>query len=140
APADAAGHTRRALRFLLDTAPHRNGFFFHFMNRRTGERFWRCEYSSIDTALLLAGVLTARRYFQGDREITDAATDLFDRVDWPWMLNGGDTLSMGYKPRYGFLRHRWDTFSEHPLLYLLAMGSRTHPLPAHCWQAWERGP
>ncbi len=137
---DAANRTRRALRFLLHDAPHRQGFFYHFMHRQTGERFGKCEFSSIDTALLMAGVLTVRQYFRKDPQITELATALFDRVDWPWMLNGGSTLSMGYKPRYGFLRHRWDNFSEHPILYLMAMGSSTHPLPASCWHAWERGP
>jgi len=137
---EAIERVRRTLGFLLHDAPHRNGFFFHFMHRRTGERAFRCEFSSIDTALLMAGVLTARQFFDDDAEIRLTATALFERVDWPWMLNGGRTLSMGYKPRYGFLRHRWDTFSEHPLMYLMAMGSESHPLPADCWWAWERGP
>lgn len=136
----AAAYTRRVLRYLQTDAPHRNGFLYHFMHRRTGERFFKSEYSSIDTALMLAGVLTARQYFIEDRDIAAMATELFDRVDWLWMLNGGDTLSMGYKPRYGFLRHRWNTFSEHPVMYLMAMGSTTHALSRRCWDAWERGP
>src|SRR5690606_2378530 len=99
-PSDAMGRVRTMLRFLRYEAPHREGFFFHFMDRSTGDRKWKCEFSSIDTALMLAGALTVREFFD-DREISDLAGELFDRVNWPWMLNGGQTLSMGYKPRYG---------------------------------------
>jgi hypothetical protein len=129
------------LRFLHDAAPHEHGFFDHFLDRRTGRRAWNCELSSVDTALLMCGVLTARQHFRGTG-VEALAAKLYDRVDWPWMLNGGKTLSMGWKPEGGgrFLDSRWRDFSEGWLLYLLAMGSATHPLPAECWHAWERKP
>jgi hypothetical protein len=127
------------LRFLRDGLPHEHGFFYHFIDISTGQRAWKCELSSIDTALLMAGVLTARQYYRGT-EIEPLATQLYERVDWPWMLNGGSTLSMGWKPETGFIQRRWDDFSEQPILYLIAMGSRTHPLPGECWRAWKREP
>lgn len=125
------------LNFLLTVAPSVNGFFYHFMEIDTGARAGSSEVSSIDTAILLCGVLTCRAYFQ-DSQITDLATQLYNRVNWPWMLNGGSTLSQGWTPENGFLASRWDTYSELMMLYLLAMGSLTNPIPAESWQAWTR--
>jgi hypothetical protein len=138
---EAYGRVLATLRFLHDRTPHERGFFYHFLDRRTGARAWNCELSSIDTALLMCGVLTARQHFRGT-EAERLATQLYERVDWPWMLDGGNTLSMGWKPEAGgkFLDSRWRDFSEGWLLYLLAMGSAKHPLPADCWRAWERKP
>jgi hypothetical protein len=110
-----------------------------FVDRATGERRWNCEVSAIDTALLMAGVMTARRHFRGT-EAAAIAQDVDDRVDWPWMLAGGRTLSMGWKPEGGFLKAWWDRFSELPILYLLGLGSTSHPLPPECWRAWQRAP
>jgi hypothetical protein len=45
---------------------------------------------------------------------------------------------MGWKPETGFLPYYWDTYSEQMLLYALAIGSRTHPIPPRCWRAWSR--
>lgn len=137
----ARERTRMTLRFLVTRAPHKRGWFLHWMDARTGERRWRSEYSSIDTALLLAGVLTARGYFSEDAEITRLATVIYNRVDFPWMLRGRPALlSHGWKPETGFLRSRWDTYSEHLILQLLAAGSPTHPIPPSAWRAWRRAP
>jgi len=131
------------MRFLAEEMPHHRGFFYHFVDRRTGRRVWNCELSSIDTALLIAGVLTVRQHYRGT-EVERLATGVYERVEWPWMLAGGTTLSMGWKREGGpdgrFLDARWDRFSEHPILYLLALGSKTHPLPAEAWRAWRREP
>jgi hypothetical protein len=137
--ADAYRRVLTALRSLRDRLPNVHGFFYHFVDRATGARRWDCEVSSIDTALLMAGVLTARQYFHGT-EAEIIAQKVYDRVEWPWMLAGGDTLSMGWKPQDGFLKSRWDRFSELPILYLLGLGSMSHPLPPACWRAWRRGP
>ena len=141
APDDAYARTLLTLRFLHDRTPHVRGFFYHFLDLRTGRRVWDCELSSIDTALLMCGVLVARQHFAGT-EAARLATRLYERVEWPWMLAGGTTLSMGWKPEGGgkFLESRWRDFSEGWLLYLLAMGSATHPLPPEAWHAWERSP
>ena len=84
---------------------------YHFIDMDSGEREWNCELSSIDTSLLLCGVLAARQHFD-DAEIQDLATAIYERVDWPWMLDGGKTFSMGWKPGAGFLRSRWDHYCE----------------------------
>lgn len=128
---------RATLRFLLSQMPNEHGFFYHFVNMGTGARAFNSEVSSIDTAILLCGVLTCRQRFQ-DVEITDLATQLYQRVDWPWMLNGGNTFSMGWTPESGFLSARWDTYSELMMLYLLAIGSPTLAVPPDSWRAWSR--
>ena len=96
---------RGTLRFVWQKLPHEHGFYYHFIDMNSGERQWKCEISSIDTSLLLCGVLTARQHF-ADAEIQDLATKIYERVDWPWMLNGGKTLSMGWHPGSGFLDAR----------------------------------
>lgn len=131
--------TLTTLRFLRDDMPHVRGFYYHFVDIDTGERVWQCELSSVDTALLMAGVLTARQHFKGT-EVETIATELYERVEWPWMLNGGRTLSMGWKPESGFIDAYWDHYSEHLILQLLALGSPTHPLPPEAWHAWRRFP
>lgn len=129
--------TRATLRFLYERLPHEHGFYYHFINMNTGERQWKCEISSIDTSLLLCGVLTARQHFE-DAEIQDLATKIYERVDWPWMLNGAMTFSMGWKPESGFLDARWEHYCELMMIYLLAIGSPTHPVAAATWKAWTR--
>ncbi len=139
-PADPTrDRVRATLRFLLDDMPHHRGFYYHFVDAATGERRWESELSSIDTALLLAGALHARAVFD-DPEIRRLATALYERVNWPWMLDGGQTLSMGWTPEEGFLDARWDSYSELMILVLLGLGSPTHPLPDNAWQAWARKP
>jgi hypothetical protein len=127
------------LRFLAERMTHEHGFFFHFVDATTGERIWKCELSSIDTAILLCGVLACRQHFN-DPEIRELSRRIYERVDWRWMLDGGSTLSHGWKPESGFLRSRWDEYCELMMLYLLALGSPTYPIPAEAWAAWSRKP
>lgn len=135
---EAAARARRTLQFLLDKAPHEHGFFYHFIDARTGARAWNSEASSIDTALLLAGALTAKQCL-GDPDVARLADALYARVDFSWMLNGSpDLLSMGWTPEKGFISARWDTYSEHMILDLLAVGSPTHPITPREWDAWSR--
>jgi hypothetical protein len=135
--AEILERVRTTLRYLASSMPNEHGFFFHFVHMETGQRWEKCELSSIDTSILLCGVLTARQYF-ADQEIKDLATKIYERVDWPWMLNGGQTFSMGWMPESGFLRSRWEHFCELMMIYLLAIGSPTHPVPANSWDAWTR--
>lgn len=138
-PDQARERVRTTLRFLAERAFHKHGWFYHWMNVRTGAREWQSEVSSIDTALLLAGVLTARQYFSHDEDLVRLATLIYERVEFPWMLNGHPTLlSHGWKPESGFLQARWAVYSEHNILYLLAIGSPTHPIPSESWYAWVR--
>jgi hypothetical protein len=87
--------------------------------------------------LLLCGILTARAHFQHDAEIVRLATTIYERVDWPWMLNGEQTFSMGLRGGE-FIKSRWNHYCELMMLYLLALGSPTHPIDAACWDAWTR--
>jgi len=128
---------RITLRFLANDLHHEHGFYYHFIHMETGARWEKTELSSIDTSLLLCGVLTARQYF-ADQEIKDLATKIYERVDWPWMLNGGSTLSMGWHPESGFLDARWEHYCELMMIYLLGIGSPTHPLSPDTWKAWTR--
>ncbi|WP_260735209.1 glucoamylase family protein [Tunturiibacter lichenicola] len=127
------------LDFHLNKMPNEHGFFYHFNDIKTGKPLINVEVSSIDTAILLCGVLTARAYFN-DPKITALATQLYNRVDFPWMLNGGKTFSMGWRPETGFIATRWDHYSELMMLYLLAIGSPTHPISPDSWNAFTRPP
>jgi hypothetical protein len=125
------------LNFLLTRVEAENGFFYHYMDLNTGARAGASEISSIDTAILVCGALSCREYFN-DVRITELATELYNRVNWRWMLNQGSTLSKGWVPESGFMRDRWHTYSEAMMLYLLAMGSATHAIPPTSWNAWTR--
>jgi len=127
------------LRYFWRHAFHDHGWYYHFMDATTGERRLQSELSSVDTALLLCGALTAAGYFTTDREIQLLAHQIFDRVDFQWMLAGSPLLlSMGSRAGSGFMKARWSTYSEASVLYLLAIGSARHPIPAESWYAWLR--
>lgn len=114
-----------------------NGFYYHFVGMQTGWRVWESELSSIDTALLLAGALAAGEYF-ADSDVQMLAEQLYSSVDWDWMRDGGTFVSMGWTPENGFLNAAWDHFDESLILYVLAIGSPTHPLPVTVWDEWLR--
>src|SRR5215813_2700797 len=135
----ARARTLNTLRFFDSRAYQQHGWFYHWLDSKTGERRWNSEVSSIDTALLLAGVLTVRQCFGNDREIVNLAGRIYRRVDFRWMLNGHRLLlSHGWKPESGFLKARWDTYSEDTILYLLAIGSPTYPISSASWYALWR--
>lgn len=146
--AAARDRTLATLRFFA-TAPQGpagsgvtgyKGFFYHFIDMQTGHRFGTTELSSIDTALLLGGMLFAAQYYdRGDpaeAEIRRLAKTINDRVDWPWMLGKGPFMSMGWTPEKGFITSQWDRYNEATLLYLLALGSPTHPIDPAVWTRW----
>lgn len=135
----AKARTRRTLDFFANRAFQKNGWFYHWMDIKTGERRWHSEVSSIDTALLIAGILTVRQCFADDAEIVRLAAKISDRVDYRWMLNGDKyLLSHGWRPETGFIPYRWDNYSESSILYLLGIGSKTHPISWRSWYAWQR--
>lgn len=139
--ADAAERVRLTLRTFESKLENHHGWYFHFLDSASGARFRDTELSSIDTTLLLAGVLTVRSYFHADAEISKLATELYRRVDFPWMLNGHPhLLSHGWKPESGFLPYRWDWINEGILLYALAIASPSHSISAESWYAWKRTP
>ncbi len=134
----ARAQVLRTLRFHAEQMPVEHGFFCHFNDVDTGKPWPNVEWSSIDTALLLCGVLTARAHFANNPEIKRLATLIYERVDWPWMLNGGTEFSMGWKSKTGFLDARWNHYCELMMIPLLAMGSPTHPVGPEVWSAWSR--
>lgn len=145
--AEAVERTLTTLRFFWGSkqgpesdATGYKGFYYHFLEMESGARAWHCELSTVDSALLLGGMLTAAQYFDGDapdeREIRDLAQRLYERVDWRWAQNGGATVTHGWKPETGFLPYRWEGYDEALLLYVLGLGSPTHPLSADSYPAW----
>ncbi|MDY0960346.1 glucoamylase family protein [Sphingomonas sp. CFBP8993] len=118
------------------------GFFYHFLGVTKGQRFARCELSTIDTALLLGGMLFAQSWFDGDHpdevRIRALVDQVYGAVDWTWITPRAPFVSMGWHPESGFIKADWDSYNEGMLLYLLALGSPTHPLPQGTWQSWTR--
>ena len=130
---------RNTLDFFANRSFHNNGWFYHFVDYETGERRWNSEISSIDTALLLGGILTAKQCFSDDKQIGELADKIYRRVDFKWMqANDPFLLNHGFRPETGHLNNYWSRYSEDTMLYLLAIGSPTHPIPANSWWAWER--
>lgn len=124
------------------------GWYYHFLEMDSGLRAWKCELSSIDTALLLAGVLDVREFFTGDHSdevrIRTLAETLVSRVDWEWMTDGQKSFTMGWHPESGFLRSRWEGYNEAMILVLMGLGAPgawsapgSNPSPSPVtWEAW----
>jgi len=135
------------LRFFWDSpqgmqpdATGYQGFYYHFLDMQTGRRAHDAELSTIDSAFLIAGALTAGQYFSrgapDEQEIRTLADALYARADWQWAQNGQLKVSHGWNPEAGFLKHWWDGYSEALILYALGLGSPTHPLPVESYGAW----
>ena len=143
----AAKITVKRLRYLMECpqgpepdASGYKGFFYHFLDIETGRRVWQCELSTVDSAFLFAGALTAATFFDRDTptesEIRRLATTLYERADWQWACDGGTTLTHGWRPENGFIPYRWQGYDEGLLLYILALGSPSHPLPPESYAAY----
>lgn len=142
-----AGRTLNRLRFFWNSpqgtqsdATGYKGFYYHFLDMETGQRVWDCELSTVDSAFLLAGMLTAATYFNQDtaaeHEIRTLANALYRRADWRWAQNGGATVTHGWRPESGFIPYRWEGYDEALLLYILGLGSPTYFLPEESYAAW----
>jgi hypothetical protein len=127
----------RALTTLRALRPDHRGFFYHFLDMRTGQRMWSCELSMIDTALLVAGVVTIGMYFR-EGEIAELADAIYRGVDWAWSQSETDTVAQGWKPEYGFLHHGWEGYNEALILYVLGLGSPSKPLSDRTFGSWGR--
>jgi hypothetical protein len=147
--ADAVRRVLATLMFFWDSpqgvdrnATGYKGFFYHFLDMQTGRRAWESELSTIDSTFLLAGALAAATYFdretKKEREISRLAEALYRRVDWRWAQNGGLTVAHAWTPERGFMKARWEGYSEAILLYVLGLGSPTHRLPEKSYEAWTR--
>lgn len=135
-----------------------HGWFYHWLNVKTGERTGatfdtsllrappglhlrqpRSEISTSDSTWLLAGAITAGQYFREDPEIAALASQIYARIDYPWMLNGDPfLLSHGWMPETGFIKFRYDSYCQLACMYLLGIGSPTLPLKPQSWYAWRR--
>jgi hypothetical protein len=136
-PGQALERVFTTLRFLWKKLPHHRGFFYHFANAETGERVFDSEVSSVDTTILLCGILTCREHFRHPA-VTQLADLIFNRVDWTWLSEDTSLLTHGWTPEIGFLPSRWDYYSELMMMYLLGMGSSAYPLKQGTWNAWKR--
>jgi hypothetical protein len=136
-PYEARERVLTTLRFLWRKLTNHRGFFFHYADVNTGARLWDSEVSSIDTAILLCGVLTCRQHFMHE-EVRRLALDIFNRVEWDWLAEDTPLLSLGWMPEVGFLPYRWRDYSELMMMYLLGMGASRYPLKADTWTAWRR--
>lgn len=120
-----------------------HGYFYHFLDMQTGTRYLTNELSTIDTALLMAGVLTAQQYYTGadatESQIRAAAQALYERVEWDFLADGSGLLAMGWKPETGPFAARWIGYNEAMILYVLAIGSPTHAVPGSAWAGWTSG-
>lgn len=145
--ADAAARTLVTLRFFWNSrqseepdATGHKGFYFHFLDMKSGTRVWQSELSLIDTTLLLAGVLLASVYFSEDtaveNEIRERADAIYRRIDWQWARGGGATVRQGWRPESGFLHYGWEGYSEAIILYVLGLASPSYPLPDDSFGAW----
>jgi len=128
---------RTTLDWHLNQMPEVHGFFYHFTDVESGKRWRNSELSSIDTSILLCGIQTVRAHF-ADARIQQLAQQIYERVDWPWMLNDGQAFSMGWNPGSGFLSNRWSHYCELMMIYLLAIGSPTHPVSPDHWNNFVR--
>lgn len=118
------------------------GFYYHFLDMKSGTRVWKSEISTIDSAYVLAGALAAAMYFdletKEESQIRSTAESLYARADWQWFQNGGLTVTHGWKPETGFIKYRWTGYSEALILYVLGLASPTFPLPAESYLEWTR--
>ncbi len=117
------------------------GFFYHFLTLDKAHRFKQVELSSIDTGLLMAGILSCMSYFDNEndpteKEIRQLADNLYRRVDWQWMMKPNGVMSMGWHPEKGFIESQWSGYNEAMVLLIMAMGSPTYPIDARSWSKW----
>ncbi|WP_440998558.1 glucoamylase family protein [Fodinibius sp. SL11] len=144
---EAIQRTLSTLRFFwtseqspAPSATGHKGFYYHFLDMKTGKRAGKCELSTIDTGILLAGMLLAAAFFDRDtkqeQEIRTLADDIYRRVNWKWACNGKATITHGWTPKDGFLPYRWEGYDEAGLLYFLALGSPSQPLSKESYKAW----
>jgi hypothetical protein len=145
--ADALAHTLAALQFFygadqsgkVDGVGYK-GFFYHFLDMHTGRRAWQSELSTIDTTFLLAGMLVAAQYFNGndaiEREICRLTNAIYARIDWRWAQNDHKALALSWKPESGFNKHYWLGYNEAMLIYVLALAAPVFSLNVDAYRAW----
>src|SRR2546430_584630 len=141
--AEAAQRVLATLRYMLaDSEATHNGFYFHFLDMHTGQRFEKVELSTIDSALLFAGALFCQSYFDRDdpteKAIRDGAEELYGRADWQWAQPRPPAVSMGWYPESGYHTYDWRGYNEAMILYILALGSPSHPVEPAAWAEYTK--
>ena len=127
------------LEFVRDKLDGHQGFYYHFVDTKTGKRVWNCELSSIDTALLMNGVLSVKSYFKNNTRLVDMAQVIYERANYTWFYNyTSGYISMGWLPEMGFLESSWSIYCELMMLLLQAIGSPTSPAPVEAWHNFRR--
>lgn len=140
---EAESQILKTLRFVYHSVPHYRGWLLHFVNWESGKRVWNSEYSTIDTALLLAGALYASEILSHS-EISDLTRKIYRRIDFHSAMNDDGkkpnkrTLSLSYTPEKGWTTHQWETYAEQAILMVLGLGHPERPLPRETWTAWRR--
>lgn len=135
---EAYGRCLRTLRFFRDEAESKWGFYYHFLNAETGKRMGGSELSTIDSVLFFAGALTAGQYFKGT-DVDTVSRALYANADWPALLTSDRRyISMGWSPEHGMLSANWESYCEHMILYLMAIGAPIHPVSEQLWHTWKR--
>jgi len=147
---DAVERTLRVLRTLWN-GPQNNektgatgykGWFYHFLKPNSATRAWKCEVSTIDTVLLLGGVIFAEQFYQEknpqETEIRNLARSIMDRVDWQWVFTGRKLFGHGWFPETGKIKHFWEGYNEAMILYIFALGQEDSKIPEEAWQSWTR--
>ncbi|MFH1540790.1 MAG: glucoamylase family protein [Elusimicrobiota bacterium] len=135
----AYDRVKKTLEAIKTKLAGEHGFFYHFVNMHIGSRVWNSEISSVDTALLLAGVITAKEYFL-EQDIKLLCDEIYSGVEWTWIMDDkSKTLYMGWTPEDKFKKFiLWDMFGEEMLIYVLGLGSPTYPLPEDSWDSFRR--
>ena len=127
----------------LSRAPANHGLFYHFIDLKTLKPTWDSEVSPVDSSLLFGGIVTAESYFDRpsapERELRSLAQGLLDRADWQWAAPRSPAIAMHWSREEGFADSDWIGYNEAMLMYVLAIGSRTHPLPPAAWSAYAKG-
>jgi len=118
------------------------GFYYHFLTYGQGKRYKNVELSTIDTGLLMAGILASMSYFDGDNQtekaIRQIADSLYLRVEWDWAMNNQEWMSMGWHPETGFIESKWTGYNEAMILLIMALGSPTHAINDSAWKSWTK--
>jgi len=118
------------------------GFFYHFLDMKTAERFKDVELSTVDTSLLMAGVLFTQSYFDRnnatEKAIRDTAETLYERIEWDWEVIRPNAISMGWTPENGFHTYDWRGYNEAMIVIILALGSPTHPVDPAAWAEYHK--
>ena len=146
----AAVRILKILRFLQDNTTRYHGAWAHWINGATGETIPFSQYDDggdlVETAYLIQGMLTVRQYFNLDNavenEIRSRVTQMWESVEWDWYRRNenGLVLYWHWSPNYEWqMNMPVKGFNEAMIVYLLAIASPTHGVPASLYYSGWAG-